>query len=207
MPTKKKTWFAILGLLAWQPMTGYQLKKFVEIALSYFWSESYGQLYPTLGRLVDEGLATRRPQAQPGRRARTVFAITALGRRELAKWFTEPSELPRIRNEFQLKFFLTSRRSRAEGIRLLEEYRAQLAERQDLYLHSERVLQQAVVDRAFPEEIASVLDEAPPDSDEFLVFYLTLRHGLSTLNARIAWCDEAIAILRDGRPLAPLTKT
>jgi DNA-binding PadR family transcriptional regulator len=37
---QRKTWFAILGLLDWRPMSGYDIKKLVEMGLSHFWSES-----------------------------------------------------------------------------------------------------------------------------------------------------------------------
>ena len=58
MARKARTHYAILGLLCWKPMSGYDIKKMVEVGLSYFWSESYGQIFPTLNRLVDDGLAT-----------------------------------------------------------------------------------------------------------------------------------------------------
>jgi DNA-binding PadR family transcriptional regulator len=55
--TQNRTKYAILGILALAPQTGYELKQFIERSLSAFWQESYGQLYPTLKLLVSEGLA------------------------------------------------------------------------------------------------------------------------------------------------------
>ena len=119
MASKKKTWFALLGLLSWQPLSGYDIKKMIEIALSYFWSESYGQLYPTLNRLVDEELAVREESAR-GNRVRHVYRITKKGKEAFEAWLHEPAEMPAIRNELQLKFFLTSRMDPSESIRVIE---------------------------------------------------------------------------------------
>jgi DNA-binding PadR family transcriptional regulator len=199
---RNKTWFAILGLLAWKPMSGYDIKKLIEVGLTYFWHESYGSLYPTLDRLVTEGLASRREQSRHGRRTRHVYRITAKGRREMMAWLREPTDLPRTRNELQLKFFLCSRQPLEEGIRLLEEYRDQQLEVRSLYADSERILRRAVRDRRLPEELDTVLPgNEPSRSDaerrnEALVFLLTLRHGVLKVDARLAWCEEALRELR-----------
>jgi PadR family transcriptional regulator AphA len=43
--------FAILGLLSIEPMSGYDIRRNLDESLSYFWSESYGQIYPSLKKL------------------------------------------------------------------------------------------------------------------------------------------------------------
>ncbi|PYI52519.1 PadR family transcriptional regulator [Paenibacillus flagellatus] len=53
-----KSYYALLGLLAFGPHSGYDVKRRIEQQLSHFWSESYGQIYPNLKKLVEEGLAT-----------------------------------------------------------------------------------------------------------------------------------------------------
>ena len=87
--TKSKTPFAILGLLSWQPMSGYDIKKLVDMGLQHFWNESYGQLYPTLDKLVANGLATRSEETSSGGRRRRVYSITAAGRRAFIDWLRE----------------------------------------------------------------------------------------------------------------------
>jgi len=202
MPRINKTWFAILGLLAWKPMSGYDLKKLIEIGLSYVWHESYGALYPTLERLVDEGYATRREAPRHGRRVRHVYAITAKGRRQVDAWLRRPADVPRSRNELQLKFFLSSRRPPGDAIRLLEEYRRQQLEIRATYAESETILRRAVSEAAMPEEIERVLPGDEPRRPvaerrrEALVFLLTLRHGVLMVEARLAWCEEALDALR-----------
>jgi DNA-binding PadR family transcriptional regulator len=199
MARKRKTWFAILGLLSWKPMSGYDIKKMVEMGLSHFWSES--NLFPTLGALVEEGLATRREDRASGKRTRHVYRITAKGRRAFEKWLREPAEMPQMRNELQLKFFLSARRPVEESIRLLEEYRAQQRARYEEYRVSEVVLRQAVEQGTIDPELDEVLTRYHITGDnmnnELLIFLLTLRHGILAIEARLAWIDEAVGALRD----------
>ena len=203
MARKKKTWFVVLGLLSWQPMSGYDIKKFVELGLGFFWSESYGQLYPALNQLVDEGLAVKKAGGRANRRQRHLYSITAKGRRRLEEWLRDPPDQPRVRNEAQVKFFLSSRRPLPDTVQVLEQYRTQQQERLKDYRESEVILEVCVRDRVlFPE-----LDDVMPTGDETgkldedrkhesLIFFLTLRHGIRTVEARLAWCDEAIKTLR-----------
>ena len=43
---KRKTRYVILGLLLEGSLSGYDIKKIIDTRFSFFWSESYGQLYP-----------------------------------------------------------------------------------------------------------------------------------------------------------------
>jgi len=197
MAGKQKTKYAILGLLSWKAMSGYDIKKLVEMSLAHFWSESYGQLFPTLNRLVEEGLATRRVDPGSGRRERTVYRITSGGRRAFRSWLSEPTDTPRVRNELLLKFFLTSRSEASESVRLLEEYRELERERLEEYRTSEAVLARAIRGGGIPEEVTSILGRPGAGSNELLVFFLTLRHGIYAIEGRLSWIGESIAALRN----------
>ena len=196
MARKRKTWFAILGLLNWKPMSGYDIKKLVEMGLSHFWSESYGNLFPTLNALVDEGLATKRNDPESGARRRQVYTITPNGRRAFKKWLHEPADPVQTRNELQLKFFLTSRGSIDDSIRLLEEYRSQQKERYIEYKDSEIILAEAVRTDVMPDEFEPIMGKTAERSNELLIFSLTLRHGILAIEARMAWIEEALRALR-----------
>lgn len=100
------TEFAILGLLAEAPSSGYDIKREVEQRLSHFWSESYGHIYPMLRRLHAQGLVAKTVQRQQGRPDRNVYEITDAGRRALEAWFATPPSTIRPRNELLLRIFL-----------------------------------------------------------------------------------------------------
>lgn len=206
MARKPKTAFAILGLLSWRPMSGYDIKKVVEMALSHFWSESYGNLFPTLERLVEQGFATRTPAPTEGGRPKYLYSATAKGRRAFEQWIQEPSDDPQVRNEMLLKFFLTARRSAKESIRLLESFRQKQLQRYEAYRQSEAVLAEALRTGAAPREIVPFIAEETANTKrkprstaaakDLLVFFLTLRHGILAIEGRLAWIDESIRALK-----------
>ena len=59
-PGRSSTDYAILGMLTLRPMSGYDIRATIGESIAYFWTESYGQIYPTLKRLTKEKLLTRR---------------------------------------------------------------------------------------------------------------------------------------------------
>ena len=199
MAKRQRTRCAILGLLSWQPMSGYDIKKLIEMGLRHFWSESYGQLYPSLNQLVEDGLATRKEGGGSGRRSRHVYSITDEGRRAFAEWLKEAAEPMPVRNETLLKFFLAGRGSADESARIVEEYRVRERERLEEFTASERVLREAIRLGDLPPELADLTGSSGDNQDQLMVFLLTLRHGIRLTEARLDWCDEALKVLRERR--------
>lgn len=99
----RSTPFAVLGLLAFAPMSGYDIRKEIAFSIGHFWSESFGQIYPALRELSARGLIRPRPGA--GARDRRVYEITASGRRALEAWRAEPPRPAPVRSELLLKLF------------------------------------------------------------------------------------------------------
>lgn len=96
--------YVMLGMLARMPQTGYTIKKWIENEYSHFWQESFGQIYPTLKKLVAEGLAVSSDHTQPGNgRGQIVYSITEEGRKELSDWLQKEPEIERLRYEILLK--------------------------------------------------------------------------------------------------------
>ncbi len=60
-PELNPTGRVILGMLAQGQRTGYDIKQFVDKSTRHFWAASYGQIYPELKRLEDQGLVQSRP--------------------------------------------------------------------------------------------------------------------------------------------------
>ena len=99
------TEYAVLGMLARGPGSGYDLKKRIEGSVAHFWSESYGQIYPILARLASRQLVERRLERQKGKPDRYVYSITAEGRESLGAWLGEPVREQGFRSELLLKLF------------------------------------------------------------------------------------------------------
>jgi len=188
--------FAILGLLSWQPMSGYDIKKYVEIGLSYFWSESYGAIYPTLARLVEEGLADRQTDASRGRRRRHLYHITDAGRAAFLDWLEQPTAPPKLRSEFKLKFFLAWDRPIADRQRLVTEHREQQQQHLQVLKESEPIIKRAIEEGDIHPELDGLLSENGTVT-QLKTFLMTLRNGIRLTEARLAWCDEAERLLAE----------
>lgn len=82
------TAWAVLGLLSFPgERTGYELKKWADASLHFFyWSPAISQIYAELRRLEALGYATSRRSGPEEPRAKRSYAITDAGRAALAAW-------------------------------------------------------------------------------------------------------------------------
>ncbi|MCU1361822.1 MAG: PadR family transcriptional regulator [Ilumatobacteraceae bacterium] len=106
MPKLKPTHtsYAVLGLLALQPWTTYELARQSERSLRWFFPRAERAVYLEAKRLVQLGWATS--EATPtGQRPSTVYSITRAGRRAFKSWLGEPSGPTQIESEAALKTF------------------------------------------------------------------------------------------------------
>jgi PadR family transcriptional regulator, regulatory protein AphA len=94
----------ILGMLAARPRSGYEIKQLVDTSARFFWAASYGQIYPELKRLEKEGLITGSDSAN-GARTRTVYKLTAAGKRAAREWIGGPPQVFELRDEGLLELF------------------------------------------------------------------------------------------------------
>lgn len=109
--SRPTTAYAILGLLALQPWSTYELAQQVQRSLNWFWPRAERRLYDEPKRLVADGLAVA-TEGFTGQRKRTVYEITEDGRAELADWLGSPP-LPRSTDfEGMLKVFFADSGSR-----------------------------------------------------------------------------------------------
>jgi PadR family transcriptional regulator AphA len=124
------TW-AVLGLLAPGPRSGYDIKRSVDRTIRHFWAASYGQIYPELRRLEQAGWIAGE-DAGSGGRPRRVYRITPAGRRELADWLHGRETRLELRDESLLRLFFADvlppeealglLMARREGYRMMLEY-------------------------------------------------------------------------------------
>lgn len=93
---------AVLGLLEECPMSGYDLLKRFEQAMSNVWAATQSQLYGELGKL--ESVGQIRVHAE-GPRGRKEYEITEAGRAELRHWLVEVEPNRVTRNESLLRVY------------------------------------------------------------------------------------------------------
>ena len=183
MPRENKTKYAVLGLLAYAPLSGYDIRRIYAQSLGNFWSESYGHIYPILKRLVDEGLATRDVQPQAGKPDRHAYTITDGGRDELHRWLAQPPEPHKERVELLLKLFHGWEMGPAVMIAHVKQCRAEHEAFLQKYGHYEEAMAHA--------------DEPPTP-----YWLMTVSCGRHISKAYVEWCDETIAKLEQLAPEA-----
>jgi PadR family transcriptional regulator, regulatory protein AphA len=94
----------ILGMLAARPRSGYEIKTLVDSSARFFWAASYGQIYPELKRMENAGLITG-ADASKGARQRTVYKLTAKGKRAAREWIERAPQVFELRDEGLLELF------------------------------------------------------------------------------------------------------
>jgi DNA-binding PadR family transcriptional regulator len=175
----KRTAYVILGLLAIESgQSGYDIKKTIEGSVGYFWGESYGQLYPTLKRMVTEGLITVSEPEGAGKRQRLLYSITEAGRAALEIWLALPYRDDPPRNEFMLKLFFGYDAGAQMTMRQIQEF---LSKNRQMLAQLELI-----------GEISRVRHVENPQRPYWL---LTLDFGIAQLRAAIAWSEMALAQL------------
>jgi DNA-binding PadR family transcriptional regulator len=94
---------AALGLLAWEPASGYDLLKHFEKSMANVWPATQSQLYGELNKLAAAGLIE---VTDVGPRGRKEYRITEAGRAEIRRWVMNPQDDPPFRSSPLLRVFL-----------------------------------------------------------------------------------------------------
>jgi PadR family transcriptional regulator AphA len=166
----------ILGMIAARPRTGYEIKQLVDNSARFFWAASYGQIYPELKRLEDAGLITGADASQ-GARQRTVYKLTAKGRRAAQEWIAREPETFELRDEGLLELFFAGSIDPARTPEIARERAAQAA----ATAAELRQLEQEI------EEKRSEDAEFSPDVGSLTV----LRYGIEMNEWAAEWFERA----------------
>lgn len=173
---------AILGLLKERAMHGYELSKQLSARLGFFWTVSFGSLYPTLRKLEQRGAVERFLPPDAASRRKQVYRITDVGERMLVDLLTGGSSSSWEEEKFPLRLAFFGYLKPDTRIRVLERRKA--------YLEEKLAEGEASLRRARRDPYTQSL----------------MRHGLSVTAADIAWLDELIgaerAAMDGGRDLA-----
>ena len=169
MPRASQTDIAVLGALSMAPMTGYAVRTAIRTSIGHFWSESFGQIYPVLSGLVSERLVDK---GDDGR-----FRLTAAGRHRLLERLLEPVEPAPVRNGVLLRVFFGRTIGPEACRRVVDDAAAQ----------AEASLSMLATIRAGIE--------AEPDTADRPYVLLTVAAGETGARARLAWAEEARAVL------------
>ncbi|WP_066905895.1 PadR family transcriptional regulator [Millisia brevis] len=124
---------AILGLLLESPMHGYELRKRLTGLLGPFRAFSYGSLYPTLRRMLADGLIVEGPGAvgTGKRRARRVYELTPTGNERFKELVSDTGPQNYTDDGFGVHLAFFGRTPATARMRILEGRRRQVEERRE----------------------------------------------------------------------------
>lgn len=173
----------LLGMLR-RPASGYDLKQEFEQGVRHFWSAELSQIYPTLTRLERQGLlkSSREPSAQgPERR---VYRRTDKGRKELLQWLRGGPVMGKQRFAYVAQLAFLHEAGDPQATReFMERLRVELR----AYLDFLEVTEKDAL-------AASPHPESWPEAE--FHEYLCLRMGVTSIRARIVWCEECLTRIR-----------
>ncbi|GHE48127.1 hypothetical protein GCM10017673_57360 [Streptosporangium violaceochromogenes] len=175
MARRSQTEMAVLGGLNMQPMTAYALREAIQDVLGHFWSESYGQIYPTLHALEQRGHVERREGPRAGS---STFAVTASGVARLHELLSEPVTSAPPRNSLLLRLFF----GRTLGA----------ARCRELLLQAKADAERSLADYDDLTRTVSAEDAGSPDLPYILT---TISAGRHNAQAVVTWADDALALL------------
>lgn len=112
---------AILGFLEYQPMTGYDLKKFFDQSVAHFWSATQSHIYKALENLEKDGFVESQIIQGEGKPNRKQYQITGAGRGELRRWVSTPLPLEITREAWLIQIFFAQGLTNEEIIGLLDK--------------------------------------------------------------------------------------
>lgn len=118
--------YAILGLLSWKPLTGYDLKQIFRSSLTMYWSGGNNQIYRTLVKLHEEEFVTRQIEDQESAPSRKIYTITSSGEATLREWLLSHPEVPEIKNEFLIRMAWADQLSNEDLDDLLSRYQEEV---------------------------------------------------------------------------------
>jgi PadR family transcriptional regulator, regulatory protein AphA len=176
---------AILGFLNYHPYSGYDLKKIFDNSIRHFWPADQSQIYRTLSRLEENGLAEMERVSQEDRPDRKVYHITEAGQAELLRWLSGPPSLGEPRSASLIQVFFSGQLSDEEILAKFEDYAAIMRAILSQYDQVEGQL------GPFQQEI--------PSPREHFFWLLTLENGLTGMRANLAWAESVIERIKNGQ--------
>lgn len=173
----KKTRYVLLGLLQEENLSGYEMKKIIDIRMSFFWQESFGQIYPELNKMAEEGLVeiSNTESEENAKHEKIRYKITPKGENEFKKWMEEENEKDTVRSEFLLKMYLSTNKNAEEMRKHIIRFKEQSEEKLELF-------------NLFHAELSQIVEVH--NNHRQILYVLNL--GIRQAKLYIDWSDEVL---------------
>lgn len=127
---------AILACLIERPMSGYDLARYFDASIGFFWRASHPQIYRELGKLRDAGEVSSCEIMQSGKPNRVEYSITPSGRAMFRAWSRLQTQPPAIKDDLLVRLYALDE---VDEVALREQLLTRLAQHRDRLKRYERI--------------------------------------------------------------------
>ncbi|MDD9301439.1 MAG: PadR family transcriptional regulator [Desulfobacter sp.] len=116
--------YSILGLLHYEDMHGYRIKEHIEQNFGHMWSVNFGQIYPNLKKLEQEGLVSMGKAVQNGQKGppKKLYTLTRAGKEAFQEWLAaSPEKSMLLRDPFLMRFVFLGFGNSKRALELIDE--------------------------------------------------------------------------------------
>ena len=177
---------ALLGLINYQPSTGYDLKNKFQKSIHFFWNAALPHIYRSLKQMENQGWIASNIEQQSGKPNRKVYRITGEGKKELLHWLAEPPEELEMRHTLLVKVFFGRQlppERLAEHLKNWREYNVNLL-------------------KQYETEVMPIIQRQSEKScyaEDSNYWGLSLDYGIRHARMVIDWCDQALKDMEKGK--------
>lgn len=178
MAKDRKIDMVILGLLSHENLSGYDIKKRIDNALSFFWKGSFGSIYPSLSAMEKDGLIRKAENTEnSGSREKICYSITSDGKKALISWLEDAKAVNDLKYETLLKLFFGGVTDAQTSINTITAF-------------ENEIIAALEVLKMYQANLSNNLD-----NKDHIYYYLTVLFGVETYEGYLRWCKEAKKML------------
>lgn len=179
MAKDRKIDVVILGLLSHEDLTGYDIKKRIDGAISFFWKGSFGSIYPALRAMEESGQIKRYRADDSGSREKILYHINPKGLSVLKQWLKDDQASNELKYETLLKLYFGGVAGTEATVHNIEVFESGIKNELEVLKMYEKNLRKE------------------QDNEDHKYFLMTVLFGIETYEAYLRWCTKAKKILNN----------
>lgn len=118
--------YAILGILSYKSMTGYDIKRIIQDSAFMHWSGNNNQIYKSLTDLLNKGLVTHEIKHQESSPTKKIYTITSEGLADLKEWVMSQADPSEIKKPFLVQLAWSKQLNTSELTQVIDDYENQV---------------------------------------------------------------------------------
>jgi len=177
----------LIGLLSYDPMTGYELNKEFNGSLGFFWQAKASQIYRELDTMEQNGWLTSERVIQDDKPNKRVYSVTEQGKTEFMNWLSTLDPMknaPRMKSAFLMRIFFGGELDKEQTLELLRSVR-------EVVLEGSKQIEDVM------NGIDEIVSANPELAKNAKYWKLTALSGEIMGKANLEWADRAIEILEE----------